>query len=242
LKTIAVIAAIRREVQPGLSRLGMVRRGHGLWEGRFAGARLVAQVCGIGGDRAADAADGLIKSHRPDALVSVGFSGGLSQQLKPGDVVRVGLIMKASGVCYRLSDSAAPEADRVHLPAKEEVPGALLTADQLIEGVSDKSRLLKLTGCPVVDMESYWIAEACAHAGTPMVSIRAVSDPHDFALPAEAGAWINPDGEVRPLGLAGSIAKRPWRIATLITLGKHAKSAGDGLADALVKKVEELAG
>jgi adenosylhomocysteine nucleosidase len=240
---LALIAAIRREVQPGLTRLGLKRKGHGFYTGTFAGHDIIAQISGIGGDKAGDTALQLIKNHKPSALIGVGFSGGLSQSLKPGNVLHIHTVMKASGVAYTLSDTAPPLATRVHLPPKSETPetpGMLLTADRLIEGVADKSRLLKLTGCPAVDMETYWIAESCAHLHTPFISLRAISDPHDFALPAEAGTWINPDGEVRPIGLAKSITLRPWRIATLLTLGKHAKSAGDALAEELIQKIQSL--
>ncbi len=238
---LALIAAIRREVQPGLTALGLKRKGHGLFIGEFQGRQIVARISGIGGDKAGDTAAQIIREYQPSALIGVGFSGGLSQSLKPGNVVQIQTVMKASGIAYQLTDTASPNPLRIHVPPTHESPHSLLSADRLIEGIADKARLLKLTGCPLVDMETYWIAETCSHLNTPFISLRAISDPHDFALPAEAGNWINPDGEVRPLGLAGSLAKRPWRIATLLTLGRHAKSASDALSLALVKKIQSLA-
>ena len=91
MKTIAIIGALEKEVREVASAVdGAVttqEAGLTVLAGTYHGARLVATTAGMGTVNAAAAAQHLISTYRPEALIFSGIAGGLNPVLHIGDIV-----------------------------------------------------------------------------------------------------------------------------------------------------------
>ena len=77
------------------------------------------------------------------------------------------------------------------LAAKSIHAGGLTTQTRAAETIEAKQRLATQTGAVAVDMETSWIADVCAAAGIPMLSLRAISDAADQPFPVPGDVMFN---------------------------------------------------
>ena len=163
--------------------------------GRISSNEIILRQCGIGKVNAAVGTTELIRSFKPDAIVSTGVAGGIDCCLDVMDVVVSSSIVYHDVWCgmgceygqvqglpavfvadeamcsaaQSLNDEAG-NATRIHA-------GLICTGDQFI---TDRSELDKIKGnFPAglaVDMESAAIAQTCHIYGVPFVSFRIISD------------------------------------------------------------------
>lgn len=152
---------------PGRGRLAPIR-------GELSGWEVTVAFTGVGAGEGCRRRLESALEMRPDWLIASGFAGGLSAGLSVGDLIigenhsDAGLVKRATGA----------------LNAFPVQRGALTTQPLLAETVEAKAALAVVTGAIAVDMETGWIAEACAQAGTPMLSLRVISDGANQAFPA----------------------------------------------------------
>ncbi len=107
-------------------------------------------------------------------VVSSGYTGALQPGLAVGDLI-LGENLSNPGL--------AANAARL-LAGWPLHSGALTTQPRVAETPAQKAALASETGALAVDMESGWIAAACAQAAIPMLCLRVVSDGSDQAFPA----------------------------------------------------------
>ena len=161
----------------------------------FDGSDVLVQKCGIGKVNAAIGAAEMIRSWKPDAIISSGCAGGNGDDLQVQDVV-VG-----AEVCYHdvycgtaIDDTtiygqvqgmpARYKADPYLLSKAQQVVGALrgafgliVTGDWFVDS-KEKMRSIveKFPEAKAVDMESAAIAQTCHIYNVPFISFRVVSD------------------------------------------------------------------
>jgi len=163
---------------------------------------------GFGGRRSLVAADRLRGSAFGMLAIS-GTGGGLSADLKPGDLV-VGAEVGAQGSspAAALSCPSAPllagELRRAGLRAQA---GKIVTVDHLVRR-SERARLAS-DGAVAADMESAMLLTAAA--GRPSVVVRAVSDTPEWPL-LSPRALAGGAAALRSLRLAGPVLTR-WAAA-----------------------------
>ena len=160
----------------------------------------------------------------PRLVISAGYVGALSPILAVGDLV-LAENRSSPALLSRARDALAGEP--VHV-------GALLTTPDAVEHARDKARLHRETGAIAVDMETAWIAEACASAGLPLLSLRVVSDAagEDFPVPNRVlydVARQTPRYVALPLWLA----LHPSRIGTFVRFVRALGPARERLTRAL---------
>jgi adenosylhomocysteine nucleosidase len=110
----------------------------------------------------------------PALVISSGYAGALQPGLAVGDLI-LGENFSAPSAA---ADAARLLSDwRLH-------PGLLTTQPRVAETAAAKSRLGAETGALAVDMETAWIAAACARAGVPALALRVISDASGQAFPA----------------------------------------------------------
>ena len=198
-------------------------------EGTIAGGRVGWCVAGVGGPAAARATGLLIDGHRPRAVISAGFAGGLDAAFARGAVVRAtAVVTEAAG-------------DRIPLAVVgDQGGGPLLVSVAEVAGTVDRKRdLAARTGAGVVDMETHAVATAAAAAGLPCHCVRVISDDAAQTLPPEAMALARPQSAARRFGtVLGALGRRPTVVGDLWRLYEHAVVDGRTLAAAL----EELCG
>ena len=165
-----------------------------------------------------------------DSLLSFGIAGGLSPDARPGTIIlaRAAITMDRTEID---TDPAWRERLRALLSADGAFAQSALS-DGCITGANDvvatpeaKQALIGKTGAAAVDMESVAVAEAAAGAGIPFVILRVIADPADGRVPPSALKAVAADGRIRRLAVLANLISRPWDLAALIRLGRHAATA-----------------
>ncbi len=160
----------------------------------------------------------------PRLIVSAGYAGGLSPALSVGDLV-LGANRSSPALLACAKDALAGEP--VHV-------GTLLTARAAVEHVRDKATLYRDTGALAVDMETAWIAEACAAAGLPLLSLRVVSDAADDDFPVPGRVLYDPVHQrPRYLALPAWLVLHPRHIGPFVRFVRRLGPARERLTRAL---------
>jgi 4-hydroxy-3-methylbut-2-en-1-yl diphosphate reductase len=163
---------------------------------------------GMGPDKSLAAAESL--SREPgDALLVLGFCGGLDAQSRPGEVI--------------VADEVLAAADEGHDPVQANCDGAAQLAGALrdaglivrrgaIVGVGriatgERREQLRAAGALAVDMESAWLAGGAA--GRPFGVVRVVLDSpsHELFRPQAVGGALRAARELRR---AAAVALGVW--------------------------------
>ena len=114
--------------------------------------------------------------------------------------------------------------------------GAILTVAAPLLTPAAKRRARAASGAMAVDMEGRWIADAAAARGVPLISVRAILDEADLALPAFAAA-VAADGGRREWARALRAAVNPLEARRILALALRARKAARSLrraADAIL--------
>ena len=168
-----------------------------------------------------------------EMIVSFGFAGGLAPDLPAGT-----LLLPKTLRCAGRDDISVDQAEMAEgavgllVGATPLSRGVLLTVEAPVASVADKQQAQKRFETVAVDMESYWVAEACRGAGLGFLALRAVSDPAQRALPASAARAMGPDGNLQIGRLLGGLLSRPGDIPELVRLGLDSRKASAALGRA----------
>ncbi len=224
-----IVTALEHEAR-GLRKV----LGHGSGGATTSEARLA--VLGVMGQRAAQAADSLLKGERPEALISLGFAGALDDTLKEGDLVL------GSRTVFRDREgdfsSWASSDEGLLERAKEALEGAnipyhvgdIVTTWRVVGDPAEKGRLGVSTNGLTVDMESSWIAGVAEKAGVPVLLVRAVLDRTSLNVPrtilgaASRPAWF----QWLWVGLTSLLS--PRNVPALLELRRCSDIAEESLA------------
>ena len=146
---------------------------------------------------------------RPDLLVSTGFCGGLSEDLKTGDLILATEIAhqgRRIAVSPEILARAEEGLARVGIAPKL---GSIVTAARVAVTLAEKGRLREETGAIGVEMEAGRLAEWADENGIGFIAVKAVLDEADEPLPLRRAtdAILHPIAAVRA-GLAGVRAGR----------------------------------
>lgn len=197
-----------------------------LAQGRFRGTPMVLATTGMGRQRAEAAARYVLEAYSISFLISFGFAGALTDELRVGDVVL------GSALHVRADDEAqsAPlEPIALDASMRSLAEQALLragvdfsvaegvTVPDLLCDVDDKTALAKATGARMVDMESYWIAAAAAERGVPFLTLRAISDTKAEGL-LPFTQLMTPDGRWKARQTALYFIQKPHDVVVLLRM------------------------
>jgi len=233
---IVLLAALHDELAVTLDRLNLTPAGDNHYIGQLGQTKIVAAIIGMGASRAATAATRVLDQHQPHQVVLVGFAGGLDPQLAPGSVLAIKWITDEHGSTLQLGNSSPPLSEH---PADRSIEHSLLTVNRVVESVAAKHELFRQHHCAAVDMETYHVAKVCAQHGVPLTVWRAITDPADMTLPAQAIQWVKPNGHADIPAAARHLATHPWQVPLMLTLRKHAKLAAQRLADCVQQTLAE---
>ena len=166
-----------------------------------------------------------LQNHKPELLVSSGFAGALTDQLRVGDIL--------------LADNySAPEhvaRARRSLSSSGTHVGSLFTAPAIVDSVSQRGDLARESASIAVDMETRFIAEACRQSAVPMLAMRAISDSPSAPMPAPPDVMFDIERQrTRFAALALYVAKNPATLPKLARFGKQIAAVRATLTDALV--------
>jgi len=169
------------------------------------------------------------QEQRFDYLISAGFAGALNDQLQPGD-----LLLAKNFSTIRLREKFSLSSLPLHI-------ADLLTVPALIHSPEERNKLALTSGAAAVDMETEFIARACAAQGIPLLSIRVISDTPRELFPAPADVLFDiKRQQTRMLKLATHLLTHPSRVPRLVQFAKRIACARKTLANALVEVVRNL--
>lgn len=206
--------------------------------GTLDGRRVVVVHTGVGDESGGrqrlqagwQAARALAEGQPPRWVVSAGYAGGLGPDLRVGDLV-VGANHSEPALAAR-ARRILDDAPRV---------GLLHTQKTVAETAAEKRALHAATGALAVDMETAWIAAACAAAGVPLLSLRVVSDAAGFSFPVP-GRILFDAVRQRPryLALPLWLAAHPSHVAPFVRFVRGLPPARARLTRSLCRLVAAL--
>ncbi len=156
-------------------------------------------------------------------LVLVGWGGGLSHDLKVGDII-----------CGESAlHDGLPPLQCTLPPARTLRHGPILTAHDALMTPLEKQAALG-RGAIAVEMEAYPLAAWASQRGIPFMHGRVISDTWDETLPA---VEMDSTGRPRSLALLKQLVLRPAMAVDLVRFGRRIQS----LDPLLVKLALDLA-
>ena len=162
-----------------------------------------------------------------DCLISAGFAGALTDELQVGD-----LLLAKNFSVIELNDKYA-DFLRLRIQVAD-----LLTVPGLIDSSEERNETARISGAAAVDMETEFIARACAAHGIPLLSLRVITDTPLESFPAPPDVLF--DIEQQRTHMAALIMfflAHPKRIPRLIAFTRRIARARKTLADALVEVI-----
>ena len=203
--------------------------------GGISGANDVLIVSGMGRANAEAATRELLAEYHPDAVISLGFAGGLTAGGGAGDLVVAETLMPIEGTTPTgkpiVSASTLVQTSRHALEGKD-IPsrfGLCLTTSQVAANPEDKALLGQAIGALAVEMESYWIGQVCRESNVPFLAVRAIIDTVDHQLPKYVVQYAHKVGGQSRWRQASPVLLRPWWIPGLMRLGAASATAQKSL-------------
>jgi adenosylhomocysteine nucleosidase len=158
-----------------------------------------------------------------DLLISAGFAGALTNAFDVGDL----LLAK---------NFSTVELDRVRaiLSHFHVQTGDLFTASRVLDSHEERIRAAEKTGALAIDMETEFIARACAEYAVPLLSLRVISDTPARPLPAPPEVLFDIHYQkTKLLHLSVHLLKHPAALPRLVSFAQQVRSARRSLTGAL---------
>jgi adenosylhomocysteine nucleosidase len=157
---------------------------------------------------------------RPALVLLAGFSGALTEDLHPADLVLGTEIANNTGETFRLDWPSQKSLFR---------QGRLLTWPKLVGDPEEKRRLGRDFAAVAVDMESATAARVCRQHQVPFGCLRAISDCLETPLSPRLVDLLQ-GGRVAPLRLARAFLTHPSLIGETWRLARDTRLAAQSLA------------
>jgi nucleoside phosphorylase len=147
-----------------------------------------------------------------DAVIIVGFAGGLNPSLKSGDAViydfchqenidhasSIACDPKLSELIFAILQKSKPKS----------IYGSGVTVSRVVTGAREKIALGLQYNALAADMESYGVIAVCAEAQMPAAVIRIISDGAEADLP-DFNYAIGSDGQINTWKMAATMLRTP---------------------------------
>ena len=159
-------------------------------------------------------------------LISAGFAGALDPELRVGNLL--------------LSENfSSPEllgSPHLDFAGGALFVGKLATVPVVIDSKSERERWAAESGAAAVDMETEFIAAACAAHRIPMLSLRVISDTPAEPFPAPPGVLFDLEKQKTNFGrLALHLVTHPGALMRLSAFRRRIGIARQSLTSALDK-------
>jgi adenosylhomocysteine nucleosidase len=163
-----------------------------------------------------------------DLLISSGFAGGVDPSLGVGDLL----------LAENFSDPQLVTQARALLVGQV---ARLVTADRVVESATERQRLAQENNAAAVDMETEWIARACAERKLPMLSLRVISDTASAPFPAPPEVLFDLERQRTDASkLATHLFRHPSAVVRLIRFARQIATARANLGAALYELIATL--
>src|SRR6266545_938985 len=225
---IAVTFALPAESSAFLRRLGNKsgsdRQGIKTIRGKIDDRTIEVLHTGVGEKLCRQRMASFLQDRQFACLVSAGFAGALNDKLHAGD-----LLFAENFSTFQLNEMRSGLGSSLIHCAN------LLTVPSIIDSIEERKKIAQTTGAAAVDMETEFIARACAEHGIPLLSLRAISDTPSEPFPAPSNILFDVVNQRTNLvKLSAFFLTRPNHVPRLIQFAKRIARARETLASAIV--------
>jgi len=231
---IAVMFALPTESSAFLSRLGNKSRSdrHDIKtiRGEIDDRTIEVLHTGVGEELCRQRMASFLQDRQFACLVSAGFAGALNDKLRAGD-----LLLAENFSTVELN------AMRSGLGSSLIHRANLLTVTSIIDSIEERQKIAQTTGAVAIDMETEFIARACAEHGVPLLSLRVISDSPSEPFPGPSKILFDIERQrthVRKLAMF--FLAHPTRVPRLVQFAKRIARARTTLANALLEVVRAI--
>jgi nucleoside phosphorylase len=209
-------------------------------------------LTGTGRERATKATRWALDEFKPQAVMSLGFGGGASDTLQPGDLILGTELYRLDGSPFywaksQLGDPLRPDRallgqarNAVEIAGIDFELGPIINLPTVAKTAGMKLWLGKELGAVAVDMESFMVCEVANDAKVPFVAVRAIVDTVEMDLPDLVGQIDQgPDGG-RVIPALKFLARHPQEIVSLTRLGRAAARGRRSLTGFFAEFVSEM--
>ena len=209
-----------------------------LYRGKFKNRDTLLVQTGMGKERAENATQFILERYPVTAIISLGFAGALTPELRIGDVVVCSTLYCAPGLEQEEQrvEPCAPDANLLSLAsqgpgdrATRFCLGSSVTVLQLDPSPQKMQELSETFHAHIVDMESYWIARIASAQQIPFIAIRSISDTmQDGVQPFDQ--ILASDGKLLWKKAALCFLLHPQYLMNVFTLFRNTRPAKRNLA------------
>jgi nucleoside phosphorylase len=229
---IAVTFALPAESSDFLRRLGNKSRANrnevSIVRGTIGHRSIEVIHTGVGENICTERIEKFLENQQFDFLISAGFAGSLNHEVQVNDL----LVAKN----FSTVDLKHASLTNVSIYAAN-----LLTVPALIDSSEERERMARESGASAVDMETEFIARACADHGIPLLSLRVITDTPTQLFPAPPSVLFDIQRQrTRIAVLAGFFLAHPRRMPGLFQFAMRIARARKILASALNAVVQGI--
>jgi len=231
---IAVTFALPSESSEFLRRLGNKsranRNGVTIVRGTIGHRAIEILHTGVGENICRKRIGKFLENQQFDFLISAGFAGSLNHELQVNDllVAKNFLTLDLKHAQSSLSNVSIYAANTLTVPAP-------------IDSRDERERMARESGASAVDMETEFIARACAAHGIPLLALRVITDTPTQPFPAPPSVLFDIQRQrTHIVVLAKFFLSHPKRMPGLIQFARRISRARKTLSNALVRIVRDL--
>src|SRR5262249_16411418 len=224
----AVMSPLPAESSDFLRQLGNKspadRNGINIVRGTMYDRTIEVHHTGVGEKACRERLRRLLDNQQFKLLISAGFAGSLNDELQVNDLL---IARNFSTVDLKHAQSSLSKMS-IHV-------ANMLTVPALIHSSEERKRLARESAASAVDMETEFIARACAAHGIPLLSLRVITDAPGEPFPAPPSVLFDIQQQRTHIAvLAKFFFAHPMRMPSLAQFAKRVARARKTLADALV--------
>jgi adenosylhomocysteine nucleosidase len=228
---IGITFALPSESSALVRRLQAVQRHDNLLSGKIDHRDVTILHTGVGAKACNARLEVLLHKTRPSLVISSGFAGAVSEQLRVGDLI----------LARNFSDpELLANAERI-LRDRQPRLVKLFTSTSIIDSVTERNEIARAADAAAVDMETGAIADVCKIHGVPLLSLRIISDTASQPFPAPPSVLFDIERQQTNFGgLLAYLLRDPGSIWRLFRFARQIARARARLTDAMVAVVREL--
>jgi adenosylhomocysteine nucleosidase len=194
--------------------------------GQIHGRSVAVFHTGVGEKSCRAHIENFLRQQQCKYLISAGFAGALDEKLQIGNLL----------LSENFSSPELMASPHLDCAADGLFVGKLATVRGVIDSQSERDRLAAESGGAAVDMETEFIAAACAAHRVPMLSLRAISDTPSEPFPAPPNVLFDLEKQKTDFGrLALYLVTHPGALMRLRTFRRQIALARQSLTTALEK-------
>ena len=231
---IAVTFALPAESSEFLRRLGNKsradRNGVSIVQGTFDDRSIEVIHTGVGENICRERIAKFLENQQFDFLISTGFAGSLNDELHVNDLL---IAKNFSTVDLKHAQSLL---SNVSIAAIN-----MLTVPAMIDSSEERERIARESGISAIDMETEFIARACAAHAIPLLALRIVTDTPTQPFPAPPNILFDIQQQRTRVGrFAKFFLSHPTRIPSLVQFSRKIARARRILTNALVEIARKI--